>query len=215
MTSIIILMAGSGKRTNLGYNKMLYKIKGRPLYEIVVEKFKNLGYEDIILVVSKNDFDNVKTDVRKVVGKEERCLSVYEGLKASLGDNVMIHDGARIFISEKTINEVEKSLKTNSAVLVAHKMTDTVKVLGNKLITLDRNTLIGVETPQAGRKELLLSCYKKGIKEGFMGTDDMSFVERYSNDFIDVVYSDGKNLKITSSDDLEYASYLLERMMGK
>lgn len=39
MYSAIILCAGSGKRTGLGYNKMFYQLQGETVYEKTVNVF--------------------------------------------------------------------------------------------------------------------------------------------------------------------------------
>ena len=58
-SSLILLMAGSGTRSGLEINKVLYQINKTPLFLYSLEKFNQVGFNEYILVVSKNDFDLV------------------------------------------------------------------------------------------------------------------------------------------------------------
>lgn len=209
MTSIIILAAGKGQRMNLGYNKMNLNFKNKPLYTYPVKKFKDLGYTDIILVC--NDDINYK-DCTTVLGGKERMNSVYNGLKAAKGDYVMIHDGARPFVRDEKIKEIEEALKTNDAVLLAHRVTDTIKIIdGDKLKTLDRNLLIAAETPQAFKKSIILEAMEKAIKDHYIPTDDISLIEKYTDIPVKIIYDDYPNLKLTTQEDIMMANYLFDK----
>ena len=74
--SVIITSAGSGSRINLGYNKLLYKIKDKILLDYTVAKFNDAT--EIIITASKDDInfltnyfkDNSK--IKVVLGKDNR-----------------------------------------------------------------------------------------------------------------------------------------------
>lgn len=209
MTSIIILAAGTGSRMNLGYNKMNLEFNNTPLYRFSIKKFMELGYEDIILVCNS---DIKCLDVRCVSGGKERMNSVYNGLKAAKGDYVMIHDGARPLVSKAKILEIEKALNDHDCVLLAKKVTDTIKIIDNgRIKTLDRNKLIAAETPQAFKKSLILDCMEHALKDDYIPTDDVSLIEKYTDNEIFVVYDDSPNMKLTTRADLEVAKVLLEK----
>ncbi|MGP1408008.1 IspD/TarI family cytidylyltransferase, partial [Selenomonas sp.] len=65
-----------------------------------------------------------------------------------------------------------------------------------------------VHTPQGFRRELLVRAYEKAAKDGFLGTDDASLVERLGEEVF-VVESDYGNMKITTPEDLRLAEALL------
>ena len=89
-----------------------------------LETFKNLGY-DIVLVVSKDDINEVKKyvteDIKLVLGGKTRSESVMNGLKAVETPYVYIHDAARPLISKQTILSIEKVLEYRDAVILAEK----------------------------------------------------------------------------------------------
>ena len=55
MFDAIILMAGKGERTGLSFNKILYKVNNKPLFQYSLETFlKSPFCHQVVLVVSKN-----------------------------------------------------------------------------------------------------------------------------------------------------------------
>lgn len=202
MTGLIIVAAGSGNRMNLGYNKMLYEINGIPLYKHVLNKF--YLFNEIVLVINKTDVDkiNVPANVKLVIGGETRSESVYNGLKEIKSPNVLIHDGARIYVSEKIINDCLEVAEKGIPFFVGIKSTDTIKRIdsNNRITTLNRDELIVTQTPQGGKTELFLDLYEKHVHETF--TDDISLVEKYTDLLIEVVEGDRRNIKITTMEDI-------------
>src|SRR6056297_1341338 len=109
MYSAIILGGGTGERLGLGYNKVLYKVKGKTVIEHAVQKFlDDKEFNEIIVVMNRNDYDQTKVlfndqRVRVIKGGQTRQESVYLGLKdIQLNDFVFIHDGARPNPSSKS-----------------------------------------------------------------------------------------------------------------
>ena len=61
MNSGIILMAGSGERSHLGYNKTLYNYLGKPLFIHSLDAFcNNSEIDEVFLVINKQDEENIK-----------------------------------------------------------------------------------------------------------------------------------------------------------
>ncbi len=208
MVTLIITAAGTGSRTNLGYNKMLYKVNNEYLLNITISKFINIKEIDqIIVTANKNDIDLyndiVNGDVTIIEGSDTRGKSVYEGIKVSKNNNIIIHDGARPFICEDDIINVIKELESNDAVLLATKVVETTKeIRDDKLITINRDNLIHAKTPQGVKKSIIEDLYKKAITENYNFTDDISLIEMYTNIPIKIVYGKSSNVKITTKEDL-------------
>ena len=60
MFDAIILIAGKGSRSGLKYNKVLYRIDGKPIFRYSLETF--LSCKDcrkVVLVVNKNELDDI------------------------------------------------------------------------------------------------------------------------------------------------------------
>ena len=107
MVSAIITCAGTGSRAGFGYNKLLKDIGGITPFEKTVCAFANTGLADeIIIVCSPEDEEIFKKkcayrsiNARFVHGSTIRFKSVLSGISAAKGDVVLIHDGARPFVS--------------------------------------------------------------------------------------------------------------------
>jgi 2-C-methyl-D-erythritol 4-phosphate cytidylyltransferase len=68
-----------------------------------------------------------------------------------------------------------------------------------------------VQTPQAFRALPLLEAYERARRDGFVGTDTASCVERYTDIAVRCVPGDARNIKITFPEDL----LLAERLLAK
>jgi 2-C-methyl-D-erythritol 4-phosphate cytidylyltransferase len=88
---------------------------------------------------------------------------------------------------------------------------DTIKrVSGSEIVTtLDRRELWEAQTPQAFRRELLVSAFAKAREDGFLGTDESSLVERIGVK-VRVVRGSSANIKVTTPEDLRLIHTLME-----
>ncbi len=210
MYSVVIPCAGVGKRMGLGYNKLLYQLDG----QTIIEKTVNIFVEDkhcsqIILVISLEDEPIMKKifahylKVEFVLGGKERQDSVYNGLQKVKESYVMIHDGARPFLSKECIMSLLECLQTHDACLPMVAVKETVKKVENgKVIkTINRNELMLAQTPQAFRLQTIMEAHQEAKKLNILATDDASLVEQLGKD-VYVVNGDYSNIKITTIEDL-------------
>lgn len=200
MKSVIILAAGNGSRCNLGYNKLLYKVNGKMLIEYTMEKFKD--YE-IILTVSENDFSVFKSkfpNVKIVIGGATRQQSVRNAIESCESENVLIHDGARIFVTSEVIKNVEDAIEKHNAVVACVSVVDSIKNSNGK--NIERSDLYIAQTPQAVKRSLYLDCVSEEC------SDDVSVLEKCGYD-VCIVEGNYENIKITTSNDIQYAEFKL------
>ena len=61
---------------------------------------------------------------------------------------------------------------------------------------------MAAQTPQMFETEVLKQCMEKAEEFHFTGTDDSSFVERFSEYPVKAVSGDYSNFKITTKEDL-------------
>jgi 2-C-methyl-D-erythritol 4-phosphate cytidylyltransferase/2-C-methyl-D-erythritol 2,4-cyclodiphosphate synthase len=219
MVSAVIVAAGSGRR--FGGVKQFEEVFGRPLIDYSLLAFQSHpGVDEIVLVFPEEFVDageTLKCRYSKlthvVKGGEERGDSVSEGLEVARGEDVLIHDGARPLVDLDTIGRVIGALRDHRAVIPALMPSDTVKTLsaGHAKGSLDRSTLLLVQTPQGFQRSLLVSAYRKAFEEGFYATDDSGIVERYSNVSAYVVPGSPRNLKVTVKEDLNRVRGLLSQ----
>lgn len=209
--SVMILAAGSGERCGLGYNKLLYKFKdGETILEKSVQVFeRQKDCMQIVLVISPKDEAQIrelfKDRVEYVLGGATRQDSSLNGLSAVKCDYVMIHDGARPYVSEKEIQACAKRLETCDACLLMVPAKETIKVVENGRVvnTLKRETLMMAQTPQCFKTSLIQACTLKAKAEGLAVTDDASIVEACSDTAVEVVIGSYTNRKVTTREDLQ------------
>ncbi|MDD3049418.1 MAG: 2-C-methyl-D-erythritol 4-phosphate cytidylyltransferase [Bacilli bacterium] len=209
--SAIILAAGKGSRTNLEYNKVFYKFSdGTILLLKTLKQFlANESCTKIVIVTTSEEIEAIQKMVNhpKIVytyGGATRQDSVYNGLQMVESEYVMIHDGARCFISNKEIQDCQKALEENDACLLMVPVIDTVKkvVDGFVVSTPLRSELYAAQTPQCFKTELIKYCYQKAKDEKMVASDDASLVELYGNVKIKVVIGEYTNKKVTTKEDL-------------
>jgi 2-C-methyl-D-erythritol 4-phosphate cytidylyltransferase len=215
--SVIIPAAGQGKRMNAGINKQFLAIDGKPILAITIDAFQKCRYVDEIIVVINPDEKELiqetilevydfRLPVRLITGGKERQDSVYNGLQAvnNQTDIVMIHDGARPFVSQDIIEKSIKETKKHKATITAVPVKDTIKTVSDDLKvtgTLKRNELFQVQTPQSFDCSLLKAAYRYAKDNNITGNDDSTLVESYGH-YVTVVHGEYSNIKITTPEDL-------------
>lgn len=208
--NIVILMAGKGTRTSLEYNKAFYKVNNIPLFMHSVLKFSKLSsLHKLYLVVSSSEIDEVKDilsnnfiDAVIIEGASERFESVQNAIKQIDHDyDVIIHDAARPLTN---IKDVESLIETTDLVgTLYHDVTDTIKDVSSGVSTVNRTMLKAVTTPQYFSKIL----YNDILLNTKNYTDELQIFENKYN--INFVKETSNNLKVTTNDDLDYVSYLI------
>jgi len=214
MNTALIVAAGTGSRAQLNQSKVLYLINHKPLFMYSVEAFLELGFK-IVLVVSKNDLNEIQNYINPekvvvVIGGKTRSESVKFGLKVVQTPYVYIHDAARPLITKKAILEIEKSLQFHDAVLLAERLTSSLKrVEHNELSSLKRDAYVLAQTPQAFLTEKIRYAY---IRNEDSYDDDISLYQAfYPEEKVFVVYNEDPNLKVTYPIDFQYVKMHLEK----
>ena len=165
----IVLAAGRGSRMNSGIQKQFMELGGYPLIYYALQVFEHSSVDEVILVTGKNETDWCRREivdkygfckVRSVVpGGSERYLSVYEGLRAAQEpDIVLIHDGARPFVTDEIINRTIQSALESGSGIAAVPAKDTVRIVdetGTAVLTPPRDRVWMMQTPQAFRYPLI------------------------------------------------------------
>lgn len=233
---VIIAAAGRGKRMGMDYNKQYIFLKDKPIVAHTIEIFENMDLiNEIILVVAEGEVDWVRENIvhrynfKKVTkiteGGAERQDSVYNGLKA-VGDDcniVLVHDGARPFVTCDIIKKGIDTAKDTGACIVAVRVKDTIKIVNKNMevdYTPNRDTLWAVQTPQIFRYELLLKSYEKLYEElkadreprvdDINVTDDAVLIEK-SGHTVKIIEGSYENIKITTPEDLILGEGILRK----
>jgi len=225
MVTAIIAAAGQGKRMERGINKVFIPLLNRPvLVRSVISVLDCSDVDNLIVIVGPGEEDEVRVLLEKmaltkswqvVLGGSERQYSIANALKAvpAAAEFILIHDGARPLVNKTDICAVVAGARRYGAAVLAVPVKDTIKTVdgeGEVLRTLDRSELWAIQTPQVFSATLLKQAYYIAAKDGFLGTDDSSLVERVGVK-VKVVKGRYDNLKITTPEDLVIAEALIRK----
>lgn len=224
-TYAVILAGGNGTRMGVDIPKQYLSINGKPIIIYSAEVFQNHNYIDGIIVICSNNYiDHVKGifqqyKISKLIkvcyGGATRQLSSYNSVKlkeCKNDDIILIHDAARPFISSKIITNLINSVKDDFSSAVYVNMSDSIIRTNSDFVEeyIPRNEIYYAQTPQAFKKRIILECHQKAINENIEFTDDASMVHHYGYQ-VKKVAGDKMNFKITTTEDLNYAEYVLKQ----
>ncbi len=150
--------------------------------EKTISAFDIPAVTEILVTASETDFEEISAlcarfpRTRVVLGGKTRSDSVRGALKAATGEIVLVHDGARPFVSEKIISGCISSVSRFGSGICAVLAVDTVAVSENGYIGAvpPRDKVFALQTPQGFYTEELRRAYTAAEKEGGTYTDDSS-----------------------------------------
>lgn len=234
----IILAAGKGLRVGGDISKQYMEVNGRPVLAYALESFEKSNADEIVIVTDSASSQLVNDIAQKhgitkfrgvVTGGRERCFSVLNALRAlsSLSgdderpDLVLIHDGARPYITADGINRLAEAALEFGAAVAASPSKDTIKITdsdGFVQTTTDRFVTWCAQTPQCFEYSSILEAYERVVAplENSTGaitvTDDsMVYQEAFPGRKIKLMDTGSENGKITTPEDLEYMKYYFKR----
>lgn len=179
----IVCAAGKGERAGFSKNKLLVPVGGQTVLERTVSAFDFPEIEEILVTASEEDREEISRlfadlpKVRIVSGGATRTQSVFRALEENRCDIVLVHDGARPFVSRRCIENCIQSVKTFGSGVCAVPSVDTVALAdenGAIASVPPRNRAYSVQTPQGFFAKELLGAYRKALAGGGEYTDDSS-----------------------------------------
>ena len=203
--SAIICAAGKGERAGFDKNKLLTPIFGEPALYCTLKKFDIPEIDEVVITSSERDFNEICAlskpfGFKVVIGGKTRTQSVKAALENVTGDIVLIHDGARPFVSRELILKCIESALIYGSGVCALPATDTTVCAENGCITetLDRSSLFLVQTPQAFTTEAIKRAYGMAGEQTF--TDDSAVYGKYIG-CPKIVEGERENIKLTYRED--------------
>ena len=156
MITAIILAGGSSLRFGGDTPKQFTQIAGRSLLDFSVATFSATpAIDNIIIVVPIQFEDKLKAKYpnhKIIVGGQTRKDSSFNGLLAcsTSTKKVLIHDAARIFITQNLIENCIMALSNADSVTLAIPAIDTIAIQKDNIITKmdERSSMIAIQTPQ-------------------------------------------------------------------
>ena len=227
MNIAIILAGGTGSRMGADKPKQFIEVNGRSVIERCIDAFESSPGIDEIAVVMHPQWtalmhevaeQNTWKKLKKILeGGSERYMSSLNAIAAYIDypddTNLLLHDAARPWVSQKVIARTVQALTHHEAVAVGIPSTDTVwevrqdfdKQLSKFIVRIpERSTMWRAQTPQAFRLPLIRDAYQHALQDPrFHATDDCGVVRNYlPGTKIIIVPGEEQNRKITFKEDL-------------
>jgi 2-C-methyl-D-erythritol 4-phosphate cytidylyltransferase len=210
---VVIVAAGTSQRM-AGINKLFAPLSGKPLLAWSMDTCQSYSLvQQIVLVLNDKDLargQKLKEErgwskVTLCPGGARRQDSVRGGLRRIKNcDLVMIHDGARPFLTPNLIKDGLKIVGGTGAAVAAVPVKDTIKLADSENLikeTLQRGRLWAAQTPQIFSFDVITRAYENLAAEV---TDDATAVEHLGYK-VKLYMGDYKNIKVTTPEDLALA----------
>lgn len=227
--AVVVVAAGGGERMTSPVNKVFLLVGGKSILARTLELFEQMPIVDtIVLVVRPIDRelcealvrDGPYSKVRRIVsGGASRHASEFRGLLAledevnsGLVDTILVHDAVRPFVAPDQVEAlVAKARDTGAAILAIPAGDGLVTVADDGTVQGAGEDLWVAQTPQAFGASVVIDAHRRAAEAGFVGTDTSSVVERLGHP-VSIVRGRPENIKITTSDDLLRAEFIVEQM---
>lgn len=223
---VVVVAAGAGVRAGPGEPKQFRSIHGVPMLLRALRPFtSHPDVAQVVVALPKGFAERPPEWLARLVGErlalvpggETRSASVRAALRALATDlaAVLIHDGARPFVSRTIIDAVIARVRGGVGAIAALPMSDTVKEVGEGsriARTVARDRLWRAQTPQGFPRAWLEQVYARRNGGGAdAGTDDAELCE-HAGFPVEVVADLPHNLKITTPDDFRVAEALAREL---
>lgn len=221
--ALVLLAAGSGRRTGYATNKAFRCLLDRRVFIWTLDSTRDdARIGPVVLVVRADEIQQARAvlaeeapdrDVRVVVGGATRHASEDAALAALLPlieagqiDVVVVHDAARPLSGAALFAEVIDVARECGGAVPGRAQP---ALLERATMAPHLGEVVGVQTPQAFRADVLVAAYEAAADAGFDGSDTAASVERFMPG-VTVRHVPGPptNIKITYAEDLELAAVL-------
>ena len=220
MKNIAVIFAGGvGRRMQtVSKPKQFLELNGKPVIIYTLELFDNHPQIDGIIVVCVKDWipflnkQLKKFEINKVdairEGGETGQESIYNGLVAAkeiYGEdcNVLIHDGVRPLITEKTISDNIETVNKEGNCITCVPATETFVVTqkdGSLEIPSRKDSLIA-RAPQSFRLKDILAAHEDARKNGKNDYIDSCTLMSHYGHTMHTIIGPMENIKITTPTD--------------
>ncbi len=224
----VILASGIGSRYGQELPKQFVVVAGKTILEHTLDIFQQANnIDDIIVVItpeyrylgkqilSKNNYSKVS---QLLNGGATRKDSSGIGISAITDKeaNVLIHDCARPFLSQRIIDDCVSALEKYNAIDVAIPATDTIIETNDDFISNipNRARLMCGQTPQCFKLSLIKHAHQLAQNDQNF-TDDCGLILKYNLSPIYIVRGDAENIKITYPSDIFLAEKIFQSRHAK
>ncbi len=231
-TAILVVAAGRGSRVGAAIPKQYLALAGKPLLAHTLQALLAADRSAAVLAVIHPDDHILFAASAALVAVEERERllppvhggasrqdSVRFGLAALADlprppDLVLIHDGARPFVSAALVARAQAAAARNGAAVPGLSVSDTIKEVdgaGRIVATPQRAALRAVQTPQAFQLKLIHGAHAGAHAAGARDLTDDAAVAEWAGHSVHIFEGDPRNMKVTTPEDVIAAEARLIR----
>ena len=229
MNIALIIAGGVGARMQQAIPKQFMTVYDKPIIAYTLEKFERHSSIDVIAVVCLEGWENILSsyarqyNISKLkhiipagkVGQESIKNGIFELAKYySEKDIVLIHDAIRPNLSEDIISNcigtIEKHGFTVVVVPCNEAMMETYDFESSEK-SFPRDNLKRTQTPQGAKLGDLVDLHKKAEKMGITNSIATCTLVTETGGKIYFSAGSGKNIKITTPEDIDIFKALLKQ----
>ena len=208
MVTAIIAAAGSGTRSGLNTNKVFCPMAdGQTVLEHALTPFELEDRVTEIIVAVSDEYKQKAEEIAKefstpikiITGGSTRTTTVRLALAEASNDVVLIHDGARPFLTEKSVYKCINDVFVYGTSVLAVPCTDTIgEADGDDLLSTSRSNKYSIQTPQGFIKSQLMQAFELAGDRSF--TDEAGVYCKYIGK-AHITEGDRNNIKLTYPED--------------
>ena len=210
--NVIITAGGTSQRYGVE-NKLLAPCKSSCVLVEAIKPFLDTeGVSKIIVAIHPSFSDEFLNaldvahieDTRIILtnGGLTRTQTVKNGLRAIDDDcdYVIIHDGARPYVSKALIDSVIAGAVERGVALPLLPLTDSLVCIRFGVDPVDRTEYRRVQTPVCAKRDVIVKAYSKCDGEYL---DDIAVLQKHAPCDVRMIEGDPQNIKITTKEDLK------------
>lgn len=211
----ILLAAGEGSRTGLGFPKQLLVFGGKPLFVYALDLLREIPRMGTIIVAvipgREDEFRFIAegfghTGIRWIPGGRNRQESVSNAISLCTADRVLLHAACRPFVTKEHIQE----LISYEADAVAPCVSAVYAAVLRDGTFVDRSGLLNIQLPQVFNSEVLKKAHELGKGKNYAEDSELVFSECGVRPLL--VPGRAENTKITTRADVICAGLIFEHM---
>jgi 2-C-methyl-D-erythritol 4-phosphate cytidylyltransferase len=198
----IIVAGGSGSRMQSALPKQFIELCGEPVLMHTVRAFHNSQSSPQIILALHGSYHELWSEL---CAKHNFTIPH----RITMGGETRFHSIKNAIDSITDINEAYRCAAENGTAVTAVKSRDSIRqIKGGGSISLNRDSIYLVQTPQTFQSGLLKKAYEQPYSDTF--TDDASVMEQSGNN-ITLIEGDYANIKITFPEDIAIAEALINK----
>lgn len=225
----VIFAGGIGRRMeNQQIPKQFMELWGKPVLAYTLDCFQNHAEIDGIVLVVLNDWLDYSAKMAEtwklskiaaiVPGGATSQESIHRGLEAAgrlyeTDDIMLIHDGVRPLIDERTITSCIQSVRAYGSAITVSPQMETVMMEdehSGQFHILDRSRCFAARAPQCFYLGNILNAHRRAVEEGKTDFVDCANMMEYYGHELHSVQGPMDNIKITTALDFHVLRAILE-----